>query len=65
MEYKGYIGEASFDSDARIFHGEIINTKDVVTFQGTSAEELEKSFRDSVDDYLDWCREDGLKPDFG
>ncbi len=65
MEYKGYIGEASFDSDARIFHGEIINTKNVVTFQGTSVEELEKSFRDSVDDYLDWCREDGLKPNFG
>ncbi len=63
LEYKGYIGDATFDSVAHLFHGEIINTRDVITFQGTSVEELEKAFRDSIDDYLEWCREDGVEPE--
>ena len=31
MEYKGYIGIVNYDSDAKIFHGDVINTKDVIT----------------------------------
>jgi len=34
MEYKGYIGKVEFDDEAEIFHGEVINTRDVITFQG-------------------------------
>ncbi len=35
MEYKGYMGpELEFDADAELFHGEVINTRDVITFQG-------------------------------
>ena len=63
MEYKGYLGDVIFDSEAHIFHGEIINTRDVITFQGKSVDELEKAFQDSVDDYLDWCKEDGIEPE--
>lgn len=36
---------------------------DVVTFQGRSAEEIEESFRDSVEDYLEFCEERGEDPD--
>jgi len=34
MEYKGYFGKVVFDDEANIFHGEVINLRDVVTFQG-------------------------------
>lgn len=61
MRYKGYIGQIEFDSDAKIFHGEVIGIKDVITFQGTSVKDLEVAFRDSVDDYLAWCKERGEK----
>ncbi|MDC7234106.1 MAG: type II toxin-antitoxin system HicB family antitoxin [Spirochaetales bacterium] len=63
MEYKGYIGDVKYDPDARIFHGDVINTRDVITFQGKSVDELETSFQQSLDDYLQWCREDGVEPD--
>ncbi|MGE3953869.1 MAG: type II toxin-antitoxin system HicB family antitoxin [Parachlamydiales bacterium] len=63
MEYKGYTGKAEYDDKARIFHGEVIGLKDVITFQGTSVDELERAFRESVDDYLDWCRELGQSPE--
>ena len=63
IEYKGYLGDVNFDSEAHLFHGEVINTRDVITFQGKSVDELEKAFIDSVEDYLEWCKEDGVSPE--
>lgn len=63
LEYKGYRGHVDFDEDAGLFHGEVVDSRDVVTFQGTSVQELEQAFRDSVDDYLAFCAERGEKPD--
>ena len=63
MTYKGYEATVEFDEDARIFHGEVINTRDVITFQGASVRELEKAFHDSVNDYLAFCTERGEEPD--
>lgn len=34
MEPKGYMGKVEFDDEATIFHGEVMNTRDVITFQG-------------------------------
>jgi predicted HicB family RNase H-like nuclease len=63
MEYKGYIGRVEFDDEAGIFHGDVINTRDVITFQGESVSELKQAFQDSVDDYLSFCAERGEQPD--
>ena len=63
MEYKGYIGIVNYDSDAKIFHGDVINTKDVITFPGTSVKEIEKAFKGSIDDYIKWCNEEGVNPE--
>ena len=63
MEYKGYIGDVKFDADASIFHGEVINTRDVITFQGRSVDELIAAFHGSVDDYLAFCAERAEEPD--
>ncbi|MBX9696523.1 MAG: type II toxin-antitoxin system HicB family antitoxin [Alphaproteobacteria bacterium] len=57
MEYKGYVGYVTFDDEAELFHGEVINTRDVITFQGKSVEEIKSEFRVSVDEYLEWCKE--------
>jgi predicted HicB family RNase H-like nuclease len=63
MEYKGYMGMVEYDDDAKLFHGDVINTRDVITFEGTTVDEIERAFRDSVDDYLVWCREEGSPPE--
>jgi predicted HicB family RNase H-like nuclease len=62
MKYKGYLGKVEFDADADILHGEVVGIRDVVTFQGRSVKEIEKAFRDSVDDYLAFCKERGESP---
>jgi predicted HicB family RNase H-like nuclease len=63
MEYKNYIATVEFDDDALIFHGEVINTSDVITFQGATAEELRQAFIDSVEDYLAFCAARGEEPE--
>ena len=63
MEYKGYIGTVEFDDEAGVFHGEVINTRDVITFQGASVEELRTALRESVEDYLVFCAERNEEPE--
>ena len=63
MEYKGYVGRVEFDDEAELFHGEVLNLRDVVTFQGRTARELTRAFRESVDDYLAFCALRGEAPE--
>ena len=63
MEYKGYIGKAEYHDQAEVFYGEVIGLRDVVTFRGSSVKELQKSFRESVNDYLAFCKRIGKTPD--
>ncbi|MFO7883930.1 MAG: type II toxin-antitoxin system HicB family antitoxin [Desulfobacteraceae bacterium] len=63
IEYKGYFARVEFDDEANIFHGEVINLRDVITFQGESVDELRKAFTDSVEDYLEFCSERGEDPE--
>ena len=62
MQYKGYQAVVSFDHEAGVFHGEVVDTRDVIFFEGTSVEQLEKEFRLSIDDYLTVCAERGRGP---
>ncbi len=63
LSYKGYTGHVEFDDEAGLFHGEVLDTRDVITFQGRSVDEIETAFRESVDDYLAFCAEQGERPD--
>lgn len=63
MEYKGYVGVVEFDDKAGLFHGEVINLRDVITFQGTTVQEIKTAFQESVDDYLAFCVQRGEEPE--
>jgi predicted HicB family RNase H-like nuclease len=63
LKYKGYRGHAELDPEAGLFHGEVLDTRDLITFQGTSVQEIETAFRESIDDYLDFCAQRKEPPD--
>ena len=63
LNHKGYIGIVKFDDEAEIFHGEVINMSDVVTFQGVTAQEIKVAFVDSIEDYFAFCAERGESPE--
>ena len=62
LAHKGLTGHVEYDDKAGIFHGEVLDLRDVITFQGKSVEEIEQAFRESVDDYLEFCEQRGEEP---
>ena len=63
MKYKGYHAEVTYDHEAGVFHGEVVGTRDVIFFEGTSVDQLTEEFHFSIDDYLAVCEERGRTPD--
>lgn len=63
MKYKDYIAHVEFDDEAGIFHGEVVNTRDVITFQGHSVEGLRRALAESVEDYFAFCAQRGEAPE--
>ena len=49
MKYEGYEASVKYDEDAEIFHGEVIDLRDVITFQSRSKSELKEAFAASVE----------------
>ena len=63
IEYKGYHGAVEFDPELDKFHGRLVNTRSVISFYGSSVEELREEMAASVDTYLEVCEEKGIDPD--
>jgi predicted HicB family RNase H-like nuclease len=63
MHHYAYEARVAYDEDAGLFHGEVINLRDVITFQGESVAELKQAFKESVEDYLAFCRQRGEEPE--
>ena len=63
MQYKGYLSKVEFDDEANIFHGEVINIRDVITFQGKSVDDLHQALQASVEDYLAFCAQRNEEPE--
>ena len=62
MEYKGYLADPKYYPEDGCFSGVVLNISDTIHFEGKTVEDLDQAFRDSVEDYLEMCREDGVEP---
>jgi len=63
MEYKGYHGTIEVDEESGLLHGEVLGLRDVVTFQGYTVKEARRAFEESVDDYLEFCKQRSEAPE--
>lgn len=63
MSYKGYQATITFDESVNLFHGRVVNLRDVINFQGASVDELTEAFHEAVDDYLGFCANRGEAPE--
>jgi predicted HicB family RNase H-like nuclease len=63
LKYKNYAGVIEYDEQGKIFTGEVVGLRSVITFQGRTPEELEDSFRDSIELFLEMCAQDGVEPE--
>lgn len=59
MKYRGYAALIEYDEDDRVFVGHLAGIKDIVGFHGTTVDELECAFHESVDNYIAISEETG------
>jgi len=62
IEYNGYIGSIEYSPEDKCFFGKLEMIDDLVTFEATTAEELENNFHYAVDEYIRTCKELGREP---
>jgi hypothetical protein len=62
LKHRGYTGRAEVDFEAKILFGRVNIDKAVITFQAEMIDAAIGEFKASVDEYLDWCEEEGRKP---
>ncbi|KOH44984.1 type II toxin-antitoxin system HicB family antitoxin [Sunxiuqinia dokdonensis] len=59
LTYKGFIGSVNYSADDRLFFGKIEGINDLVTFEGTSVDELENAFKEMVSLHIEDCQREG------
>ena len=62
MKYKGFLGLVAFSEEDNVFFGKIEGIDGLVNFEGESVEELKSAFHEAVDDYLAYCKDEGIEP---
>lgn len=61
LKYKGYTGSVEYSEADQCLFGKVQGlTKDLITYEGSTIEELTKDFEGAVDDYLALNEEKGF-----
>ena len=63
MTYKGYVARVEYDAQDKLFVGHLAGIRDVIGFHGKTVTQLERAFREAVDDYLAACEKLEQKPE--
>jgi predicted HicB family RNase H-like nuclease len=56
LKYKGFIGSVHFAAEDRIFYGKVEGVNDLITFEGSTVDDLEKGFQYMVDEHIKDCK---------
>lgn len=63
MQYKGYIGSVEFSENDNVLFGKVQGIRSLISYEGTTVQELLDDFHGAVDDYLALCAEEGTDPE--
>lgn len=64
MKYKGYWAEIKYSDEDECFCGVIEGLKNTsISFEGETVKELKKDFKDAIDYYLEYCKEENKEPE--
>ncbi len=62
MKYKGYESVIRYSGEDQTFVGEVINTQDILIFDGNDVSEVEQSFHAVVDEYIEIVQQKEKNP---
>lgn len=63
LKYKGYTGSVEYSEEDKCLFGKVQGlSKDSITYEGSTVEELTDDFESAIDEYLQLCEEKGIQP---
>lgn len=63
LKYGKYTATILYNSEDEVFFGKVIGINDLISFEGSSVNELKEAFKEAVDDYIETCKGLGKSPD--
>lgn len=63
MHHKGYTARIEFDERDNIFVGRVLGLRTIISFHGETVKELRKAFEHAIQDFLEDCKNQGVKPE--
>ena len=65
LRYKDYLGTVEYSLNDKVFFGEVLGIKSLLSlsYQGNTIEELEEDFKETVEDYLEFCKRKKWEPE--
>ncbi len=63
MHHKGYTARIEFDDRDNIFVGRVLGLRAIISFHGATVKELRQAFAHAIDDFLEDCKAQGVKPE--
>lgn len=64
MKYKGYWAEIKYSDEDECFCGVVEGLKNTsISFEGETVKELKKDFKEAIDYYLEYCKEENKEPE--
>lgn len=63
IHYKGYDATIEFSDEDSIFFGKVEEIRSLISFEGSDVDSLKESLQESVDAYLEMCKEEGMTPE--
>ena len=63
LEYKGYKGSVEYSKDDNCLFGKVQGlSKELISYEGQTLEELRKDFEEGIESYLNFCKAEKIEP---
>lgn len=59
LKYKRFIADYEFYKEDSVFAGKVLNIDDLISFESSTEEAIQKEFEFAVHDYIETCKEIG------
>lgn len=63
MQHKGYTARIEYDERDEIFVGRVLGLRAIISFHGETVNELRAAFEVAIDEFLNDCKEQGVRPE--
>lgn len=63
LKYKGYEGSVDFDFSDNLLSGKVLGIRAGLVYEAQTLQELQTAFRQTIDDYLQYCKKENLVPE--